>query len=73
MATIKKRINITLADEADRLLSSAARRDNMPIATKAAELLRLALEIEEDSVWNTLAKMRDKRGARFISHEKVWG
>ena len=31
-----------------------------------------AFEIEEDMVWGELAKKRDGRNARFVSHKKVW-
>ncbi|MCI0566100.1 hypothetical protein L0Y46_02775 [bacterium] len=72
MATIKKRINITLAPDMDRLLMNAARRDRVPQATKAASLLRIALEIEEDEAWDAIARGRNTKNARFISHEKAW-
>ncbi len=48
MATTKNRINISLSPSVDRILSWLSRRDNMPRATKAADLLRIALELEED-------------------------
>ena len=49
-----------------------AKRDRVPQATKATELLRVALEIEEDQVWAEIAQNRDRKGARFISHKKAW-
>jgi len=73
MTTTKKRINITLPPEIDRILSSIARRDNIPQATKAAALLEIALEIEEDEAWEKMARKRDTKNARFVSHEKAWG
>ena len=73
MTTTKKRINITLPPEVDRLLSGIARRDNVPQATKAAALLEIALEIEEDEAWEKMAKKRDTKRARFVSHKKAWG
>ena len=72
MATNKKRVNITLSPELERAISRVALRDKVPQATKAAELLRLALEIEEDEVWDALASSRDARGARYVSHQKAW-
>jgi hypothetical protein len=72
MPTIKKRINITLPENIERALARAAHRDRLPEATKATELLRLALEIEEDSLWESLAETRDKKGARFVSHKQAW-
>lgn len=56
----------------ETMLSRIAKRDRVPEATKAAELLRVALEIEEDQAWAALAGKRDKKSARFISHKKAW-
>lgn len=73
MATTKQRLNITLSKEMDWALNKIAKRDRVPVATKAAELIYKALIIEEDSVWLELIKERDKKGVKFISHEKAWG
>ncbi len=72
MPTDKKRINVTLSKPVDTVLTKVARRDGVPTATKAAELLSLALEIEEDVVWDKLATSRDKRKSKFVSHEEAW-
>jgi len=72
MATTKKRLNITLSPQAEKLLASIAKRDNVPQATKAFELLTLALEMEEDAVLGSLAKARDTKDARYIAHNEVW-
>lgn len=72
MTTVKKRINLSIGGDVEKMLGMLAKRDSVPQATKAVELLRIALEIEEDQVWTTVASTRDKKGARFISHEKAW-
>ncbi len=72
MATTKKRLNISLSKELEHALASVARRDSLPQATKATHLLQLALEIEEDRVFETLARSRDTKTARFVSHEQAW-
>jgi len=72
MATTKRRLNISLTEEVDQVLARIAERDNMPQATKATELLKRALEIEEDIVWDTLASSRDSKNARFVDHKKAW-
>lgn len=72
MATTKKRINISMGRDLEDILSRVARRDRVPEATKAAELLRIALEIEEDQAWAALAGKRDKKDARFVSHKTAW-
>jgi len=72
MPTTKRRINISLSPDLDKAIATLARRDDVPEATKAADLLRVALEIEEDHVWDVIASRRDIKGARFISHKKAW-
>jgi len=72
MATTKKRLNITLSPDVERAVIKIARRDKVPQATKIAELVTTALLIEEDSVWNDLARARDTKGVSFVSHAKAW-
>ena len=72
MSTTKKRINISMESDLEEMLSRIAKRDCVPQATKATELLRIALEIEEDQIWAQVAQKRDKKDARFVSHKKAW-
>ena len=68
----KKRINISVSKETDAAMVALAKRDRMPLATKAAHLLTLALEIEEDQVLDALAAKRDTPRATFVSHALAW-
>lgn len=72
MPTLKKRLNISLAPEIESMVRQLAKRDQMPEATKAGQLLQVALEIEEDSAWDAIASQRDMKGSKFISHKKAW-
>ena len=72
MPTTKTRINVTIPPDVERVLSRVAARDEMPPATKAAHLIRLALEIEEDEAWDALARKRDAAKTRFVSHRRAW-
>ena len=72
MATTKKRINISLPSKVDIALSKISKRDGIPTATKAVQLLKLALEIEEDQVWDSIANKRDTKNAKFASHDTAW-
>lgn len=72
MPTSKKRMNLSLPPDIERALERLAERDRVPQATKALHLLRLALEIEEDDMLDTLAAKRDTRGAKFVSHARAW-
>lgn len=72
MPTSKKRVNISLPEDIEKMLSILAERDDMPEATKALHLIMLALEIEEDDVFDALASARDTGEASFVSHAKAW-
>ena len=72
MATTKKRVNITLSKDAEEAISFLAKRDSVPEATKAAELLREALEMEEDKVLSMLSEERDTKDSTFVSHIEAW-
>lgn len=73
MATIKRRINITADREVELALTRAARRDGVPVATKAAELLRVALEIEEDQIFGEIAEARAKqKNVKYLSPQAFW-
>lgn len=72
MPTMKKRINISVPKDMERALKLVAARDEVPQATKAVHLLQLALELEEDIIWNQIANARDTKNARFVSHKQAW-
>ena len=72
MPTAKARINISVPDDIGRALAKLAKRDRMPKATTAARLIAVALEIEEDTIWDEIARKRDQNGSRFIPHKKAW-
>ena len=72
MPTTKKRINITASKILEDALQKLAKRDGVSVSGKAAELLRHAIETEEERVWDVLARKRDTEKARFMSHNRVW-
>ncbi len=72
MPTIKNRLNITLPEDVEEFLTKAAKLDDVPKATKAAQLIKIALEFEEDSVWDLIASKRDAKNSRFVTHAKAW-
>lgn len=73
MATIKKRLNITLSAESESLVNELAARDKVPAATKVRQLLEDSLALVEDEV---LADMAEARLAedpkKKLSHDAVW-
>ena len=72
MATTKKRINVSVSSEVNDALGRLAKRDKEPVATKAADLLALALEIEEDRYFESIANKRDTKSVRWATHEDAW-
>jgi len=72
MPTTKKRLNITLSPVVEAAIKRLAERDQLPQASKVVELLLIAIEIEEDRVWDMLARQRDTRGDKFLSHKNAW-
>lgn len=72
MPTLKKRVNVTLSDELEKILELLAERDNVPVATKAVDLIKIAVEIDEADVLSAVVKERDVKGAKYLSHDKAW-
>lgn len=72
MPTAKKRINVSLDKETEEILRELSERDDVPQATKAMHLIKLAIEIDEDEVFNKVAEKRDTGDAKFVSHDDAW-
>jgi len=73
MATTKRRINITADRDIENALVLSAKRAGVPVASKAAELLRNALELEEDLAWGSIIKERTSKKVKLLTHKQVWG
>lgn len=73
MTTVKTRINITADKDLEEGLRLAAKHDSVPVASKAAELLRFALDIEEDLYFGKIVEERMKqRNIKWIPHDEMW-
>lgn len=72
MPTKKQRINISVSDEITNTLENLALRDQVPVATKALQLIQIALQIEEDDALDIIASSRDKKSSRYIPHKLAW-
>ncbi len=77
MPTAKKRIYITLDSELEEAIKMLAKRDDVAEATKAAQLLKKAMEDEEDEVLAMIAEERIAERKRkkldLIPFEDVFG
>lgn len=72
MATTKKRLNISLSKDLEKAVEEVAKRDGIPVATKAADLLRLGLEIDEDVLLEHVASERYRTAKKWLTHDEVW-
>ena len=68
----KKRINVSVSEAVEAAVASLAARDNVPQATKAAELLQFALELEEDAYFTQVATARLAEKSDWVSHADAW-
>jgi hypothetical protein len=71
MSTIKTRINITVSKNLERVIASLAKRDTIPVATKARQMLESALDLEENTSLVEIIKRREKKG-NFVPFATVW-
>lgn len=72
MATLKKRINISVSEAVDQAVTLLAKRDDVPQATKVTELLELALELEEDTYFSLVIRERLNKKVIWKSHTEAW-
>ena len=72
MSTSKSRINISLSDDVNKALHNIAKRDQMPVATKAVRLMEIGMEVEEDDVWDRIATSRDRKDSILHSHSEAF-
>lgn len=56
----------------EEALKLIAKRDKVPVASKAGDLLRLALEIDEDLALGAMMEERDTPDAKYVPFDKVW-
>lgn len=72
MATARQRIQVSLSEEARRIVPMLARKRRIPTATLASHLIDEALEFIEDFALAKVADARDTKSARFVSHKVAW-
>jgi len=55
----------------ERMIETLAKRDTVPVATKARQLIENALLLEEDRAIAKLVKSRDKSD-KLIAFDTIW-
>ena len=69
---MKSRINLTVPRDVSQALERLARRDDISVSSKTLDLVRQALELEEDVFLQRVAEKRDRQGVKFVSHKIAW-
>lgn len=74
MATTKTRINISVSKSTRDILRALAKRDELPVATKAGDLIEEALGLEEDRALEAIIqrRLKTRKKGHSYSHEEAW-
>lgn len=75
MPTGHPRLNVVLEKPLYRSLSRLARKDGVSLSLKARDLIREAMELEEDLYWEKKADTRARtfNPQKALTHRQVWG
>lgn len=68
------RVNVVLEKPLYRDIEHLAKRDGVSLSLKMRDLVKEAMEIEEDIVLSVLAEKREKtfRKSSALKHDEVW-
>jgi len=74
MPTKNPRINVVLEEPLYAAIEQLAKRDNVSLSLKVRDLVKEALEAEEDVTLSAFAEERDKtlNKATTLKHNEVW-
>lgn len=74
MPTKNPRINVVLEKPLYQSVERMAKKDGVSLSLKVRDLLKEALEIEEDIALTSIAEEREKTFSKkkSLSHDEVW-
>ena len=74
MPTSHPRLNVVLERPLYKSLSRLAKKDGLSLSLKARDLIREAMELEEDIYWAKKAEARAKTFPKKggLTHQEVW-
>ena len=74
MATKNPRLNVVLEPKLYTVVEKLAKRDGTSLSLKARDLIKEALEYDEDIYWLEEAQKREKTFQKKtgLSHKEVW-
>ncbi len=72
MPSKNPRVNTVLAPEVHAAVTRLAKREGVSLSHKVNDLVREALELQEDAGLDAIAKARrDARGGHWVSHAEM--
>lgn len=74
MPTKNPRLNVVLDDNIYKMLSTLSRKKGVSLSLIARDLLKKALELDEDAYWYNVSLKREKSFSpdKALSHEETW-
>jgi hypothetical protein len=74
MPTTKPRINVVLEKPLHKRVAGLAKRDGVSLSLKVRDLVREAIEIEEDTALAQIAEKREKgfKKSKAVKHSDIW-
>lgn len=72
MISTKYNIKLTVPADVNHALKRLAIRDKSNIASKTLELVKFALDFEEDEILLNIANKRETKKIRLITHANAW-
>ena len=73
MATTNPRINITISEEVEKILSETAKQSKQSISKVALELIEWAIEEKEDMYFSRIADELVRSNPKFVPNtEDIW-
>ncbi len=72
MATLKRRIPVTLPFDLEKILEVFAKKNKISLSQSITMFLREGLENAEDGYFGELADSLDTRTTSYQSHDEFW-
>lgn len=72
MISTKYNIKLSVPTDMSRALRKLASRDKSNVASKTLELLKFAIDLEEDEALINIANKREEKKVRLVSHTNAW-
>ena len=72
MPALQPRISTVVEPPLFATVERLARRDHMSVSQKARDLLRQAVDLDEDADLAAVARQRKSRRGPLLSHGEIW-